>query len=97
MYSDMQSYNQMEKQLFSGSETHEKRNNHSLFLQSKVFRKTYVKVKQAIDDWLRKANILDLSVAELKRVRERKDFTRATLRTIKNPRKVISPSVRSSI
>ena len=53
--------------LFSGFE--ESRHQNSLYLTNYVFRKTYVSIQKAIDDWLRKINQSEISVAELKRIK----------------------------
>lgn len=54
-------------------------------------------IQKTIDDWLRKVVKQEISVSELSKLRNRKSFTRSTLRDIKNPRKPRSESMRSSL
>jgi hypothetical protein len=53
------------------SSKEEKRINkkNSMYLTNYVFRKTYVSIQKAIDDWLRKVLQTEISVAELKRIK----------------------------
>lgn len=66
----MTSYTQLEKLLFSERPPSSIDKRNCLFLQSQVFRKTYVQAKKAIDDWLRKVSSLEISLNELKRTQK---------------------------
>jgi hypothetical protein len=64
----------------------DKRHQMSSYLNNQVFRKTYISVKKHLDDWLRHVKALDVSVAELKKYKEIKTFTRSYLRELKYPK-----------
>jgi hypothetical protein len=51
-----------------------------LYLTNYVFRKTYVSIQKAIDDWMRKVVHSEISMAEIQRVKAQKSFNRSSLR-----------------
>ena len=74
---DVLSYSSIEKLITDNDyKKDEKRNQHNQYLQNQVFRKTYVSVKKQMDDWLRKTVTYDINVAELKKYKSIKTFTR---------------------
>ena len=75
----MLSYSHFETMLFSGLEE-SKTTQNSLYLTNYVFRKTYVSIQKAIDDWMRKVVHGEISMAEIQRVKAQKSFNRSSLR-----------------
>jgi hypothetical protein len=84
------SYNSIEKLVTDPDKKDEKK---SLFLVNQVFRKTYIGEKKLLDDWLRVIRVLDITTNELKKQKAIKAFSKASIRSLKNPGVVFEQSV----